>query len=187
MRLASIRSLPSAMMCGVAMKGAAVSSRFARASRAVVFGTLAYAAMPTFAMAQTAAPQNDAIEIEYWHSIQNSTDPADFEAYLKKFSNGNFVELARNRLAKLHAPADICQSLIGTWSWFVNGDVEFRTDGTARQAFSGFDATWTCDKGTVTIKWPMGIVDKLTLSADGKHLKGRGGFLGLSTVTGDRQ
>ena len=42
----------------------------------------------------------------FWQSIQGSTDPADFEAYLELFANGTFSRLARNRLASLSGSAD---------------------------------------------------------------------------------
>ena len=41
----------------------------------------------------------------FWQSVMNSTNPADFEAYLEQFPNGVFGALARNRLAALRAPA----------------------------------------------------------------------------------
>ena len=37
----------------------------------------------------------------FWQSVKDSTDPADFEAYLAQYPNGTFVTLARNRLRKL--------------------------------------------------------------------------------------
>jgi formylglycine-generating enzyme required for sulfatase activity len=37
------------------------------------------------------------IEIAFWNSIKDSRDPAEFEAYLKKYPNGEFAVLARNR------------------------------------------------------------------------------------------
>ncbi len=42
----------------------------------------------------------DEIEREFWRSIENSTDPDDFELYLRQFPNGTFAELARSWLAK---------------------------------------------------------------------------------------
>ena len=70
----------------------------------------AVAALPT--PTPTATPQPVApiqpsrvdeslIEIEFWTSIKNSTDPAYFEAYLTRFPNGTFVTLAQIRLQKL--------------------------------------------------------------------------------------
>lgn len=37
------------------------------------------------------------IELTFWDTIKNSTDPADFKAYLDKYPNGEFVALARRR------------------------------------------------------------------------------------------
>ena len=37
-------------------------------------------------------------EMVFWQSIVDSTDPADFEAYLSRFPTGVYVPLARNRL-----------------------------------------------------------------------------------------
>ena len=44
-------------------------------------------------------------ETVFWQLIAVSDNPADFEAYLKKFPDGTFVELARNRLAALRTSA----------------------------------------------------------------------------------
>lgn len=54
-------------------------------------------------MAQNTVSGSDAIEIEYWRSIKESKDPADFEAYLKKFPNGHFTDLAWRQLDALRA------------------------------------------------------------------------------------
>jgi uncharacterized caspase-like protein len=51
---------------------------------------------------------DSAFELAYWDSIKNSTNPNDFAAYLKKYPNGNFAELAKNRLATV--------SISGKWS-----------------------------------------------------------------------
>ena len=42
----------------------------------------------------------------FWQSIMNSTDPADFEAYLRQFPSGVFRTLAQNRLGALRAPTE---------------------------------------------------------------------------------
>jgi hypothetical protein len=46
---------------------------------------------------------DSATEIAFWDSIKNSTNAGDFRAYLQKYPNGAFAELARNRLAPLDA------------------------------------------------------------------------------------
>jgi uncharacterized caspase-like protein len=38
-----------------------------------------------------------AIELSFWNTIQNSTDPEDFKAYLKAYPNGRFADLAKRR------------------------------------------------------------------------------------------
>ena len=43
-------------------------------------------------------------ETVFWQSIVNSTNPADFEAYLRQFPQGVFRALAQNRLAALRDP-----------------------------------------------------------------------------------
>lgn len=45
------------------------------------------------------------VELYFWDSIKSSTDPADFNAYLKKYPNGDFADLARNRIASLQSAA----------------------------------------------------------------------------------
>jgi hypothetical protein len=42
-------------------------------------------------------------ELAFWGSVKNSTNAEDFEAYLKKYPKGEFVDLANNRIASLDA------------------------------------------------------------------------------------
>jgi len=44
-----------------------------------------------------------AAEMIFWNSIKDSTNPDDFKVYLKKYPNGEFAELAENRLKTLDA------------------------------------------------------------------------------------
>lgn len=50
-----------------------------------------------------AAPHADTsqTEIVFWQSIEGSTNPDDFRAYISKYPDGSFVSLARNRLSTL--------------------------------------------------------------------------------------
>ena len=67
--------------------------------------TVASAAQPPASPAGTASPLASAeFELVFWQSIANSTNPADFEAYLQQFPTGVFRALARNRLATLRGP-----------------------------------------------------------------------------------
>jgi hypothetical protein len=45
------------------------------------------------------------LQLAFWQSVQNSTNPVEFEAYLRRFPNGVFSELAQARLAALRGSA----------------------------------------------------------------------------------
>ncbi|HVT52797.1 MAG TPA: SUMF1/EgtB/PvdO family nonheme iron enzyme [Dongiaceae bacterium] len=47
------------------------------------------------------AGSSAAVDQVFWDSIKDSTDPADFQAYLKKFPKGTFADLAANRIKDL--------------------------------------------------------------------------------------
>ncbi|MDQ7246835.1 SUMF1/EgtB/PvdO family nonheme iron enzyme [Dongia sedimenti] len=49
----------------------------------------------------SAAGSTAAMDQMFWDSIKDSSDPADFKAYIAKFPKGTFVELADNRLQVL--------------------------------------------------------------------------------------
>ena len=44
-------------------------------------------------------------ELEFWQSIQNSTDAEDYEAYLEAYPNGKFAPLARSRAERYRKAA----------------------------------------------------------------------------------
>jgi hypothetical protein len=44
-------------------------------------------------------------EVIFWQSVSNSSNAADFDAYLSKYPNGQFTDLAKNRIAALRAAA----------------------------------------------------------------------------------
>jgi uncharacterized caspase-like protein len=44
------------------------------------------------------------IELRFWESIQSSSDPAEFQAYLNKYPNGQFAALANSRISRLRQP-----------------------------------------------------------------------------------
>jgi uncharacterized caspase-like protein len=59
-------------------------------------------ARPTATPPPPVAPANSAaFELAYWNSIKDSTDPDDFKEYLEKYPNGQFVGIARRRIASL--------------------------------------------------------------------------------------
>ncbi len=63
--------------------------------------TTAPAAQFDAAVNASAAPGAADVTIEntFWTSIKDGTDRSDFEAYLKRYPQGHFADLARNRLA----------------------------------------------------------------------------------------
>jgi formylglycine-generating enzyme required for sulfatase activity len=59
------------------------------------------------AASETAARVDPAaIELGFWQSIQTSTDAKDFQEYLKKYPEGQFAGLARNRLDRLRVVSE---------------------------------------------------------------------------------
>ena len=69
-------------------------------------GTAATSSAASAAGQPPAAAATPEQENLFWQSIVDSTNPADFEAYLEQFPNGVFRVLAENRLEALRAPAE---------------------------------------------------------------------------------
>ncbi|MFN4023538.1 MAG: SUMF1/EgtB/PvdO family nonheme iron enzyme [Hyphomonas sp.] len=44
---------------------------------------------------------DNTIELTFWSSVKDSGDKADFEAYLKRYPDGHYADLARNRIGAL--------------------------------------------------------------------------------------
>ena len=47
----------------------------------------------------------NSLEMTYWNAIKDSKNPSDIQAYITKFPNGLFVDLANSRIASLEAEA----------------------------------------------------------------------------------
>ena len=66
-----------------------------------------------------------------------------------------------------------CDVVVGTWTWFVGGEVTINADGTFTQQ-SGNSGTWSCtdaSKGAITLKWAKGgFINKMVLSEDQQRL-----------------
>jgi hypothetical protein len=60
---------------------------------------IAPAVAPAAASGAASLPRVDpaAVELMFWETIKNSTDAEDFRAYLAKYPNGQFADLARRR------------------------------------------------------------------------------------------
>ncbi|MET0427980.1 MAG: adenylate/guanylate cyclase domain-containing protein [Microvirga sp.] len=59
-------------------------------------------AVPEKALVPTLAPEvgQEAIELEFWQSVQASGDPVEYAAYLERYPEGIFAPLARERLTR---------------------------------------------------------------------------------------
>lgn len=63
------------------------------------------ASKPSARKSQPEAAKTTAAEIAFWETIKTSTNPDDFREYLKKYPEGEFAGLAKNRLNTLEAAA----------------------------------------------------------------------------------
>ena len=76
--------------------------------------------------APAAAPAASAeLEGLFWQSMMNSTNPAEFEAYLSQFPNGVFRALAEARLAALRSPGGAAPG-VGTGVVRISVEVDHR-------------------------------------------------------------
>ncbi len=118
---------------------------------------------------KSVSADSSATELAFWDSIKTSTNADDYKAYLKKYPNGAFVELANNRLAsidisnkekeaaetKLREAAEFAKiSVAGTrWQGKSPGKdksyiIEFAVNGTFHMSLDFFgtftiDGPWT--------------------------------------------
>ena len=58
-------------------------------------------AAPGDATVPATAPKGQAVELEFWRSIKDNNDTADFDLYLQQFPKGIYAALARRKIAKL--------------------------------------------------------------------------------------
>jgi serine/threonine-protein kinase len=72
---------------------------------ATVLRTVAAASAAPNAAALATAPATKATELEFWRSIKDGNDPADFDLYVQQFPSGIYAALARRRSAKLRGLA----------------------------------------------------------------------------------
>jgi peptidoglycan hydrolase-like protein with peptidoglycan-binding domain len=90
----------------------ALTSKFYFAS-AVAVDVAAVNAGPTPSGGASTGPVVQPVdkEVVFWHSIENSGNPNDYQAYLDQYPNGSFTALARSRLDGLKAkPAESTRS-----------------------------------------------------------------------------
>ncbi|MFP6742992.1 MAG: hypothetical protein VCD33_15430, partial [Alphaproteobacteria bacterium] len=78
------------------------------------FAALARARVESMQVATATQETREAstTELTFWDAIKNSSNAADYEAYVAQFPDGTFVTLATNRIAMLRAgetPAAVAQ------------------------------------------------------------------------------
>ena len=97
------------------------------------------AAAPAVSAAQQQPPPASAeLEGLFWQSIMNSTNPAEFEAYLAQFPNGVFRTLAEARLAALRVPANAAPAAAGRPGGGAGSPASgSRVSGTGGASFGG--------------------------------------------------
>lgn len=88
------------MLIGVASTGVPAKGQTATGSAAV----------------EPAAP----VELVFWQSIMQSTNPEEFRAYLERWPDGIFADLARLRLAALGSAAPVTVPPQAEWSLYEN-------------------------------------------------------------------
>ncbi len=71
----------------------------ARAKRTALAALAPPEAAP--APAPETAPATTDLDIAFWESVKDSTRPADLEAYLRRFPDGHFADLAQTRLGAI--------------------------------------------------------------------------------------
>ena len=78
-----------------------------RSSQSITLLPDVEADIPSLSGGEPIAPASDpqAVEIEFWDSIKNSTLATEYEAYLEQYPEGSFVALARVRLEAIEQDA----------------------------------------------------------------------------------
>lgn len=71
-----------------------IFSKVGAARRTTTAGAATAATTPS---APVSSVDPAAVELSFWDAIKNSSDPEDFKAYLDRYPNGTFADLARRR------------------------------------------------------------------------------------------
>jgi hypothetical protein len=74
----------------------------------VLEGDFYFRPPPTRQIAAPMKPATDSqteIDVTFWKSVENTQDRGELQAYLNRFPNGIFAELARARIARLRPPS----------------------------------------------------------------------------------
>lgn len=79
----------------------ASAKEFSSALQGALSGDSSSAGLQSHGPTGSAVQRASDAEVEFWRSIQNSNDPAEYEVYLKEFPTGIYADLARIKMAKL--------------------------------------------------------------------------------------
>ena len=124
----------------------------------------------------------------FWQSITNSTNPAEFEAYLSQFPNGGFRALAEARLAALRAPGGAATGA-GTGAGGPGSPATGRPAVGASAAVSGFAASGDSPRLPGGVFRDCGECPEMVVLAGGRLAMGRyevtvGEYRAFASATG---
>lgn len=127
------RTKPSMPSAAPAASEEAAPRQAAQAPRVKPKSTEESAASPPRQASPPAAAQtqNAAFELSFWDSIKDSTDPEEFAAYIKKYPDGQFVELARIRMHSIESKRGVPKEPGGASRW--DEAMSKAADGTKQQ------------------------------------------------------
>ena len=141
-----------------------------------------------------AAPPAATAELEglFWQSIMNSSNTADFEAYLEQFPNGVFRALAENRLAALRAPAGDRPAVdgpgVGGAGLPISGSPVSGAPETVSEVAADSDARWRAGRGVPGLRRVPGDGGDAGRRPGSGALRGDGGRIpGVRSSDGRRR
>lgn len=115
---------------------------------------------------------DSAVELAFWETIKDSTDPADFEAYLAQFPDGVFAALARIRIGRLGGGDPIAVPNTDVNSPFDDAPVVAGPNGVYAAPSWGDIRFVTASDGSVSGTYPFSN-GRITGSMQGLSLVGR--------------
>jgi hypothetical protein len=103
---------------------------------------------------ETSKPASSAstTELAFWDTVKNSNNGDDFRAYLNKYPQGEFVELANNRLRAIEKPSPTQPPVVNIKSWKGTFGV--------KSATLGFEWKGTLNVSPTTIQFKCESNDK---------------------------
>ena len=124
---------------------------------------------PAPAPAEPAVDQKQ-IELAFWTSIQNSTDPADFQDYLKSYPKGAFASLAERKIAHLQQPAPpVQQAALPALNRGNKFDGRLKPAILIDQKSHGFEITYSQLDGNAIFQARMPQAWSFSLAFDGNQ------------------